>query len=941
MFNKYCLSLIFILLLSPQYNALFSQHQTDQVEYYALVIDSIDRNTRAGNSAINLTYIESVLNNSTSHQYDCLELGTLYHKLGQSYYLLEYYFSAYTTFKNHTIPIWNTCINQSKIKIAHTLHAAALSGQYVNLFDEAIPLMNKALGYYESDSTYSNYNLARKYHGAGTMYMNANDLELAEIYYLKVIDLLSSEEQGKFLLSQALNDLGVLYQNRQAYEKAITQHMLSIENSNAFNRINFHNIANNYRALKKFNQAEKYATLENEMALATQDNSLIVESLELLGYIQYEQGNYKESLKAYDDQINLLIDEAQNNQTIRFIAKAYENSSLVHLKLNEYDIANNKIQESLHSIFVTQEFDENNNPIIAKNNARNNLEAIAILSTKAEILKEIRLASKKDFINQPEIDLYFKIDSLSMEMIPSISFSRSKLNFINNIIPYYEKAIQTFSEIYKETNEEEHFNLAYYFSSKLKAIILRLSIQKEALMNEADRQSFLKIQKSIDSLKLNYYNEPDISDSISSTLIKLQRSQKLFDKSISNNYHKESRVLTDDFNSYRYQKIKDKLPNDLLILDYFQGQDVLYCFFISQNNFGIHKTTLDNQFYSSLNIFSNSNKNPSSIDINDSNSASNALYHLLLDDIIKSNPSSPKKLLVIPDGTIHSIPLEALYTNSMDFLIKEYEITYTYSLQMAQTNISKKKYEYLGWATNYTSDLNKKIVEQRAVKEDIHLTDIPLSIEEIENSAKLFNSKIFINSKAIKESFTTHSGEGDILHLSVHGLVDYEVPENSNLLFNDQESDFILHSSEINSLNLNNDLVVLSACQSADGKTIKSEGVQGLSRSFLLAGASSVISSLWNSSEYSSSLVLPSFFKNYKNSKDKSRALHLAKLDYLDGVRPSLRHPFYWANYILIVNPSNEYLEDSNNYFPALPIFGLFISIILITWFYIKRKGES
>jgi len=115
-------------------------------------------------------------------------------------------------------------------------------------------------------------------------------------------------------------------------------------------------------------------------------------------------------------------------------------------------------------------------------------------------------------------------------------------------------------------------------------------------------------------------------------------------------------------------------------------------------------------------------------------------------------------------------------------------------------------------------------------------------------------------------------------------------------LDDDPNEDGFLQAREISKLQLNADLVVLSACQSGKGRLENGEGVLGLPRSFFYAGARSTISSLWKINDRSTSEIMPEFYRCLAAGHNKARSLRLAKLKML---KSRFSHPFYWAAFIL------------------------------------------
>jgi CHAT domain-containing protein len=100
--------------------------------------------------------------------------------------------------------------------------------------------------------------------------------------------------------------------------------------------------------------------------------------------------------------------------------------------------------------------------------------------------------------------------------------------------------------------------------------------------------------------------------------------------------------------------------------------------------------------------------------------------------------------------------------------------------------------------------------------------------------------------------------------------------------------------------NLQADLAVLSACETANGKIAPGEGVMGMSWAFFVAGTHSLLVSLWKISSESTSDLMPNFYKSLAldQNRNKARALREAVLPLITESR--YRHPFFWAGFVLI-----------------------------------------
>jgi CHAT domain-containing protein len=138
-----------------------------------------------------------------------------------------------------------------------------------------------------------------------------------------------------------------------------------------------------------------------------------------------------------------------------------------------------------------------------------------------------------------------------------------------------------------------------------------------------------------------------------------------------------------------------------------------------------------------------------------------------------------------------------------------------------------------------------------------------------------------------------------ILHFATHGVLDTQRPEQSGLVFSlldrsGKPVDGFLRLHEIYNLDLDADLVVLSACRTALGKEVHGEGLIGLTRGFMYAGASRVVSSVWNVDDRASAELMKRFYEGMLIRKlAPAAALRDAQLSLLKD--PRWANPHYWA----------------------------------------------
>jgi CHAT domain-containing protein len=140
------------------------------------------------------------------------------------------------------------------------------------------------------------------------------------------------------------------------------------------------------------------------------------------------------------------------------------------------------------------------------------------------------------------------------------------------------------------------------------------------------------------------------------------------------------------------------------------------------------------------------------------------------------------------------------------------------------------------------------------------------------------------------------------IHLATHSLIDEQDPGRSAVVLaldGSNEEDGFLRATEIAGLDLDCDMVILSACETGRGRLMSGEGIIGLSRSFFIAGARSVVVSQWAVSDISTAQLMKDFYQELVNGAAKPAALREAKLRMLHSGSET-RHPYYWAPFVVI-----------------------------------------
>jgi CHAT domain-containing protein len=187
---------------------------------------------------------------------------------------------------------------------------------------------------------------------------------------------------------------------------------------------------------------------------------------------------------------------------------------------------------------------------------------------------------------------------------------------------------------------------------------------------------------------------------------------------------------------------------------------------------------------------------------------------------------------------------------------------------------------------------------------NIELQPLPGAETEVKSIVQLFlNLKqqytLLIGQNATEANVKQLAQSHNIVHLATHGIAYGNDPLASLVAFSptEHENGLLTAPEVIQSSSLPADLVVLSACQTGLGR-ITGEGMLGLSRAFLVAGARTVVVSQWSVSDSATMELMVAFYKNYLQSGNKAIALQKA----MQTVRsqPEYSHPRYWAAFVVV-----------------------------------------
>jgi len=341
--------------------------------------------------------------------------------------------------------------------------------------------------------------------------------------------------------------------------------------------------------------------------------------------------------------------------------------------------------------------------------------------------------------------------------------------------------------------------------------------------------------------------------------------------------------------------------------------------------------------------------------------ASSALYKAVIEPA--ASTIGEKRLLVVADGALNYVPFEALIKSSdsadyssLPYLIKSNEIVYAPSASVigairGQANTGSDRAILIvadpvfnsvdtrarGTASSSAADTRGLGIQSALA--DVSGKDVPATAEtakmqglplarlagtraEAEQIVKLAKASggradVWLDLEASEENVEARDiSKYRILHIATHGLLNAERPQFTGLvlsLVGNKSQDGFLRTDEVFNLHLGSPLVMLSACETGLGKEKRGEGVMGLTRAFMYAGAPTVGVSLWSVADKSTSELMADFYKRLLGAPSgsasttasrsstgvtASAAMRESQLAMIAGKKYSA--PFYWAPFVLV-----------------------------------------
>ncbi len=890
--------------------------------------------------------------------------------------------------------------SESLMVKARSLGAVGMTYEYLGDYSQAIKYIEQEMELIRHIKGEGSMYLAFSYQDLGKINALKGFYQQAENYYQKNLELLNENlPPGHDFISKSYLDLARMYNNTGRFSEAL-DNILYATTSYEINHDKQHSGIANALQLKgdvhfnrgEYSQAEEVYNrcrdIQNKLIL---EDHLEIANLQMsFGQLYVEQKKYvkakefalnamriyKEKLGANHFQFAKVLTQLaklelyQNNfdtalvylfrakdiQQLIFSGKGPNAARIdfllarVHLSLNQLDEALNYVQSGLKCMDSADPNQQmSSHPI-----------TIELNHMRAKIYHEQHL------VNQLPIDLYssflyYDTCLLYADQLIMGHNNESKKFWLEKVFPIYEEAINVAYQSYIISKNNTYYEKALGFSEKCKSVLLKYHVNQENALAFSGvdpgilekEQNFRHQIVALENNLLKLQNEGTRTENPTSKM-HLWQSQ-LFD--LKHRYEDLLSHLESAYPNYFDLKFKRKefhlrqLKNDIvaadeLIVEYFFGDQFLYIFSIQKNFHDWHRISIDSTLLHHMDAYANYLLTRNSITSSRDNSlrqfrsSAYKLYLKILAPALSGTSTKINKLLIIPDGRLCFLPFETLIpetpvdltTTAPHYLLHNYTIYYKYTLASVLQKKQKTKLPYLGIAPKYdgrTPDTNST---------RLGWSDLTNNVEEVNAGRARFSGIVLSDENATTSRFKELAPQANMLHLAAHAELSHDQPLQSRLIFSrDSMGSNSLYLQELFNLQLNADLVILSACNSGIGEHQRGEGLISLARGFKYAGINDIAMSLWSVNDATIMQIIKLFLDKINQGIAKPEALRQAKLAYLLSSDRLRSHPYYWASIVYVGSDTPLTINRTKN-MRVYYLFGGGLMLLLVVFFLSRKK---
>lgn len=768
--------------------------------------------------------------------------------------------------------------------------------------------------------------IAQLFNNMGTINQSQNNAMAALFYYQKSLKL--AEEMGnKQGISMSLLNIGGVHSSQGNYAQALEHYQRSLmlaEEMGSKDRIArlLGNMGLAHQLQGSYVQALDFHQRTLKLAEELNNKELLAGSLNNIGVVFAAQSRLDEALDYYRRSLEI----AEASKSLDFMVQALGHLAETYLKLKKPEQA---LEYAGRAATLA---------------SRAGLSGL-LWSSRTTEGKALLALSRRDAARRAFLDAINTIERLR-EKVAGGEQARERF-FADKLAPY-----QAMIDLSIEDND---FASAFNYAERAKGRVLlevlgsgRANITKAMTRAELERDRTLSAEiASLNAKIVRLRGQRTTDEALLNQLrAQLEKARLAYESFQTNLYtlHPELKVQRGESRVMTLEETAELLPDDdSALIEYVVTEEKTYLFVITRDGratggqsakprLGVHSISIKSKEMAQM--AEGFRDRVASGDLTIKRPA-RQLYDLLIKPV-ESRLNGVTKLCIVPDGPLWHLPFQALYQGEKGYLLEQYVLFYAPSLSVLREMHRKGErttHEQVQSVAQAKSDIpsvnnhlpvllavgnpsfsGETMVKANLLRNDEALSPLPHAEREVATVGRMYGSgisRVLVENQAQEKTVKAEAGRYSILHFATHALLDDSNPMYSRIVLSrnveTSDEDGLLEAWEILKLDLNADLVVLSACQTARGRVSAGEGMIGISWATFVAGCPAVVASQWKVDSARTADLMIEFHRNLlkagtrsNSGVTKAESLRQAALKLLRG---PYNHPTYWAGFILVGSP--------------------------------------
>ena len=892
------------------------------------------------------TYLQSFQSSSTladsiEWEYSLARLGDNYRRNGYPIHALPHYKEA--------LLIANRIYKEQTLRQGKILYNIGICNVEKGFYDEAISAFEAAGNIFKVERGENDRYVAFSYTAIANGYTELLDYQKALTFYRKALSIYkigyenTDIEKPRFVSiseGRVYNNLGDLYFDIGQIEKAVDYYedALSIYRNFEGEEIEqsliytFFNLARAYLKLEDYQKAFGYLEVVKNYRENTVNYPIeLGESYNLLSQY-YEAKNEVLKAKFYSQKAIHIFEDVFGSKHPSLM-DAHTHAGNIFFNNNQLDSAIIAYNRALNSSLAIDFYDTDD---------LQNFEITGLVTLKlfnAFYKKALTLQKLYKYSNDINdlknvIEICHEVDMIAQELRLSLQHS-DQITLSNHLLKTYQLAVNASFQLYTLTEDNSFKDKLNYFSEKKKVAALSSIITSVRAKNLGEiPEALLKKERDLAS-RLNFFNtEIQIIKEENSPSVNSFKVNSFYDSVFVIREEYDRLINHFERNHEKYYQLKHSgeittgrqvqslLDEHTMIVSYAFDDENVYITTITDTSFQVVKqsNSIDIELEKTVLTLHKLLQKKTLIQKRHRDrflECSHKLYQYLIEPIAQQI-TGQQKLIIIPEGILNYVPFEVLVSSDdeidfqkMPYLIKDFEISYHYSISLYTDFTQKAPYQnengMLAVAPVF-DDGSENFMPSR------QHGSLLWSKKEVDYIEKRFKEEcpdqeihILLREEACESAFKEliHQKYFDNIHISTHGEANEQTPDLSWIAFfkNEQDTtdvcDGFLYASEVYDFQLKTNLLVLSSCESGLGQLSIGEGMISTNRGFLYAGALNIVYSIWKINDRYTFELMKGFYDNMLLGQNYATALRQSKLDMINQ-NSIAALPTNWAGFLLI-----------------------------------------